>query len=96
MEDVDDQIAETVPFVPAIPQHLTDDDMLAALRGTAEVSVTVAEMGMTKADGVAGPDSMAKPEAMATDPMAKPGAMAAPAAVMSVSRLRMIAATCGM
>lgn len=36
VEDVDDQIAETVPFVPAIPQHLTDDDMLAALRGIPE------------------------------------------------------------
>ncbi len=36
VEDVDDQIAETVPFVPAIPQHLTDDDLLAALRGIPE------------------------------------------------------------
>ena len=36
VEDVDDQIAETVPFVPAIPQTLTDEDMLAALRGIPE------------------------------------------------------------
>ncbi len=36
VEDVDDQIAETVAFVPAIPQHLTDEDMLAALRGIPE------------------------------------------------------------
>ena len=49
-----------------------------------KVSVTVAEMGM------------AKPDAMAKDAMAKPGAMAAPAAVMSVSSLRMVAATCSM
>ena len=61
-----------------------------------KVSVTVAEMGMTKPDGMAKPDSMAKPDAMAKDAMAKPGAMAAPAAVMSVSSLRMVAATCSM
>jgi hypothetical protein len=61
-----------------------------------KVSVTVAEMGMTKPDGMAKPDSMAKPDAMAKDAMAKPGAMAAPAAVMSVGSLRMIAATCSM
>ena len=36
VEDVDDRIAETVPFVPAIPEHVTDDDMLAALRGIPE------------------------------------------------------------
>ncbi len=36
VEDVDDQIAETVAFVPAIPQHLTDQDLLAALRGIPE------------------------------------------------------------
>ena len=36
VEDVDDQIAETVAFVPAIPQQLTDEDMLAALRGIPE------------------------------------------------------------
>ena len=36
VEDIDDQIAETVPFVPAVPQVLTDDDMLAALRGIPE------------------------------------------------------------
>lgn len=32
VEDVDDHIAETVAFVPAIPQTLTDDDILTALR----------------------------------------------------------------
>lgn len=36
VEDVDDRIAATVPFVPAVPQHLTDDAMLAALRGIPE------------------------------------------------------------
>ncbi len=33
VEDPDDRIAETVPFVPPVPQHLTDEDVLAALRG---------------------------------------------------------------
>src|SRR5437762_13606537 len=33
VEDPDDRLAETVAFVPPVPQHLTDDDMLAALRG---------------------------------------------------------------
>lgn len=32
VDDADDRIAETVPFVPAVPQHITDEDMLAALR----------------------------------------------------------------
>lgn len=32
VDDTDDRIAQTVPFVPAVPQHVTDDDMLAALR----------------------------------------------------------------
>ena len=36
VEDVDDRIAETVPFVPAVPEHVTDEDMLAALRGIPE------------------------------------------------------------
>ena len=36
VEDVDDQIAETVPFVPAVPQHITDEEMLSALRGIPE------------------------------------------------------------
>jgi RNA polymerase sigma-70 factor (ECF subfamily) len=31
-EEPDDRIAETVPFVPPVPQHLTDEDVLAALR----------------------------------------------------------------
>jgi RNA polymerase sigma-70 factor, ECF subfamily len=33
LEDPSDQIAETVPFVPPVPQQLTDDDVLTALRG---------------------------------------------------------------
>jgi RNA polymerase sigma-70 factor (ECF subfamily) len=32
VEDPDDRIAHTVPFVPPIPQELTDEDVLAALR----------------------------------------------------------------
>jgi RNA polymerase sigma-70 factor (ECF subfamily) len=36
VEDPDDRIAETVPFVPPVPQHLTDEDVLAALRGIPE------------------------------------------------------------
>lgn len=31
VEDVDDRLADTVAFVPAVPQHITDEDMLAAL-----------------------------------------------------------------
>ncbi|MEO5896419.1 MAG: sigma factor-like helix-turn-helix DNA-binding protein, partial [Vicinamibacterales bacterium] len=31
-----DRIAETVPFVPAIPERLTDEDLLASLRGIPE------------------------------------------------------------
>jgi RNA polymerase sigma-70 factor, ECF subfamily len=30
--DVDDRITSTTAFVPPIPEHLTDDDLLAALR----------------------------------------------------------------
>jgi RNA polymerase sigma-70 factor (ECF subfamily) len=33
VEDPDDRIAETVPFVPPVPQQLTDEDVLSALRG---------------------------------------------------------------
>lgn len=33
VEDPDDRIAETVPFVPPVPQHLTDENLLGALRG---------------------------------------------------------------
>jgi len=33
VEDPDDRLAETVPFVPPVPQHLTDEDLLTALRG---------------------------------------------------------------
>jgi RNA polymerase sigma-70 factor (ECF subfamily) len=36
VEDPDDRIAETVPFVPPVPQHLTDESLLAALRGIPE------------------------------------------------------------
>ena len=32
MPDVDDRIASTTAFVPAIPEKLTDDELLAALR----------------------------------------------------------------
>ena len=32
VSDGDDTLAATVPFVPPVPQHLTDDDLLAALR----------------------------------------------------------------
>lgn len=31
IEHADDRIADTVAFVPAVPQHITDEDMLAAL-----------------------------------------------------------------
>jgi RNA polymerase sigma-70 factor, ECF subfamily len=37
VEDPDDRIANTVPFVPPVPEHLTDADILAALRGIPEV-----------------------------------------------------------
>lgn len=36
VDDPDDRIANTVPFVPPVPEHLTDEDMLAALRGIPE------------------------------------------------------------
>ncbi|MEP7115991.1 MAG: sigma-70 family RNA polymerase sigma factor [Acidobacteriota bacterium] len=36
VQDVDDTIAETVAFVPAVAQDLTDEDMLGALRGIPE------------------------------------------------------------
>jgi RNA polymerase sigma-70 factor (ECF subfamily) len=32
VSDPDDRIAETIPFVPPVPQHLTDEEVLAALR----------------------------------------------------------------
>ena len=32
VEDPDDGIAQTIPFVPPLPQQLTDDDILDALR----------------------------------------------------------------
>src|SRR5436309_5224881 len=31
VEDPDDRIAETIAFVPAVPQQLTDEDILGAL-----------------------------------------------------------------
>jgi len=36
VEHPDDRIADHVPFVPAVPQQLTDEDVLAALRGIPE------------------------------------------------------------
>ena len=39
--DVDDRVAETVPFVPAIPDHLTDEEILRALRQVPEVNQNV-------------------------------------------------------
>jgi RNA polymerase sigma-70 factor, ECF subfamily len=33
VSDPDDRIAQTAPFVPPVPQHLTDEDVLASLRG---------------------------------------------------------------
>jgi len=36
VEDPGDQIAETVPYVPPVPQHLTDEEVLAALGGIPE------------------------------------------------------------
>ena len=36
VEDVDDRIAETVAFVPAVPTAITDEDFLTALRGIPE------------------------------------------------------------
>ena len=36
VEDPDDRIAETVAFVPPVPQHLTDEDVVAALHGIPE------------------------------------------------------------
>ena len=36
VEDADDRIAETLPFVPAVPVDVTDEDFLIALRGIPE------------------------------------------------------------
>lgn len=36
VEDVDDRLAETVPFVPAVPAQITDEDFVIALRGIPE------------------------------------------------------------
>lgn len=36
VEAPDDRLADTVPFVPPVPQHLTDEAVLAALRGIPE------------------------------------------------------------
>src|SRR4029078_8123309 len=32
VDSVEERLANTLPFVPPIPQHLTDEEMLAALR----------------------------------------------------------------
>jgi RNA polymerase sigma-70 factor, ECF subfamily len=32
VRELDDRIAETIPFVPPVPQQVADEDMLAALR----------------------------------------------------------------
>lgn len=39
--DVDDRIAETVPFVPAVPERLMDEELLAALRAIPEAQQAV-------------------------------------------------------
>ena len=31
VDDPDDRIGQTIPFVPPVPEELTDDDILAAL-----------------------------------------------------------------
>jgi RNA polymerase sigma-70 factor, ECF subfamily len=36
VENVDDRIAETVAFVPPVPGYITDEDVLAALKGIPE------------------------------------------------------------
>jgi RNA polymerase sigma-70 factor (ECF subfamily) len=36
VETPDDRLAETVPFVPPVPEQITDEEMLAALRGIPE------------------------------------------------------------
>ena len=36
VEEHDDRLAENVPFVPAVPTEITDEDFLAALRGIPE------------------------------------------------------------
>jgi RNA polymerase sigma-70 factor (ECF subfamily) len=36
VDDPDDRLAEATPFVPPVPQHLTDEDVLSALRGIPE------------------------------------------------------------
>jgi len=41
VEDPDDKFAETLPFVPPVPQHLTDEDVLAALRQIPEAHQNV-------------------------------------------------------
>ncbi|MBA3270569.1 MAG: sigma-70 family RNA polymerase sigma factor [Acidobacteria bacterium] len=41
VEDPDDRIAETVAFVPPVPQHLTDEEVLTALR---EIPATYQEI----------------------------------------------------
>lgn len=36
-EELDDRLSETVAFVPPVPAHLTDEDVLAALRSVPDV-----------------------------------------------------------
>lgn len=36
IEDADDRLAEAMPFVPAVPERITDENVLAALRGIPE------------------------------------------------------------
>lgn len=37
VEDVDEQIAETIAFEPPIPQRLTDEDIIAAVKNLPEI-----------------------------------------------------------
>lgn len=36
VEDVDGRLGQALPFIPPVAEHLTDDDVLAALRGVPE------------------------------------------------------------
>lgn len=41
VEDTEEQIAETVAFEPPIPQEITDEDILGALKGLPEKYLSV-------------------------------------------------------
>lgn len=41
VEDADGRIAEAVPFVPAVPQHVTDELMLRAIKSIPEANQSV-------------------------------------------------------